>query len=226
MKDEDNAFDEWQASETEDARWETEFAEGNASERKYQLYAAAWCRRIWSLFPYDCCRHVVETLERVADGLRGESDLKAAWDLFEALPGPDPHAGLNEAQSHAHSAAVTCVMDKENRLATVAELYCREAIKASQGPTPFDLIREMICNPSRSVSIANSWVTPQVLALAQTAYDNRQLPSGTLDNDRLAILADALEDAGWENADILGHLRSAGPHVRGCFALDLILGKE
>jgi hypothetical protein len=49
---------------------------------------------------------------------------------------------------------------------------------------------------------------------------------GLLDPDRLAVLADALEDAGCENADVLGHLRSPGPHARGCWALDLILGKD
>jgi hypothetical protein len=48
----------------------------------------------------------------------------------------------------------------------------------------------------------------------------------TLDPDRLAILADALEDAGCDNTDILSHLRGQGPHVRGCWVVDLLLGKE
>ena len=47
-----------------------------------------------------------------------------------------------------------------------------------------------------------------------------------LDPDRLAVLADALEEAGCDNADLLSHLRGPGPHVRGCWALDLLLGKE
>jgi hypothetical protein len=65
-----------------------------------------------------------------------------------------------------------------------------------------------------------------VLKLAQAAYDNRLLPSGLLDNGCLAILADALEEAGCTDADILSHLRGPGPHARGCWALDLVLGKE
>jgi hypothetical protein len=65
-----------------------------------------------------------------------------------------------------------------------------------------------------------------VLNLAQAAYDERQLPSGQLDAPRLAIVADALEDAGCDNAEILGHLRGAGPHVRGCWALDWILDRS
>src|SRR5262249_2865626 len=92
------------------------------------------------------------------------------------------------------------------------------------------LVRERVC----------PWCTSTVLALAQAAYDERQLvfmeslkreettmqDSGTLDPDRLAVLADALEEAGCLSADLLAHLRGPGPHVRGCFALDLILGKE
>jgi hypothetical protein len=87
------------------------------------------------------------------------------------------------------------------------------------------LFRDIIGNPFRSILLDPSWLTPTVLSLAQTAYGNRNLPAGTLDNQRLAVLTDALEDAGATGA-ILEHLRSEGPHVRGCFALDLLLGKE
>ena len=62
--------------------------------------------------------------------------------------------------------------------------------------------------------------------LAQAAYEERQLPSGTLDTARLGILADALLDAGCEDDDLIQHCRSEGPHIRGCWAIDLILGKE
>jgi hypothetical protein len=68
--------------------------------------------------------------------------------------------------------------------------------------------------------------TPTVLALAQAAYEDRLIPVGHLHQDRLAVLADALEDAECADADLLGHLRSARPHVRGCWALDLVLGKS
>lgn len=76
-------------------------------------------------------------------------------------------------------------------------------------------------------------ITPSVLAwkesiivhLAQAAYDNRTLPAGTLDNARLAILADALEEAGCTDEQILTHLRGGGEHYRGCFVVDALLGK-
>jgi hypothetical protein len=52
------------------------------------------------------------------------------------------------------------------------------------------------------------------------------LPSGHLDTSRLLVLADSLEEAGCTDADILGHLRGTGPHVRGCWLVDLLLAKE
>jgi hypothetical protein len=82
--------------------------------------------------------------------------------------------------------------------------------------------------PFRQVTISPlvlSWNDAVVVRLAQAAYEERHLPSGTLDNCRLAILADALEEAGCTNRDILGHCRGPGPHVRGCWVVDLLLGK-
>jgi hypothetical protein len=49
---------------------------------------------------------------------------------------------------------------------------------------------------------------------------------GTLDNTRLAVLADALEESGCTSEDVLGHLRGPGPHVRGCWVVDLCLGRS
>jgi hypothetical protein len=69
-------------------------------------------------------------------------------------------------------------------------------------------------------------LTPALTPLAQGAYDDRLLPGGHLDPARLAVLADALEDAVGPGPELRGHLRAPGPHVRGCWALDLVLGKE
>jgi hypothetical protein len=61
----------------------------------------------------------------------------------------------------------------------------------------------------------------------QAVYPWRQLPIGHLDSQRLAVLADALEEAGCADPDILGHLRQPGlVHVRGCWIVDLILDKK
>jgi hypothetical protein len=90
------------------------------------------------------------------------------------------------------------------------------------------LFRDLF-NPFRPVSLAPAiltWQDATVVRLVQAAYDERQMPEGTLDNGRLAVLADALEEAGCTDQDILGHCRSGGEHVRGCWVVDLLLGKS
>jgi hypothetical protein len=83
------------------------------------------------------------------------------------------------------------------------------------------LARDVVGNPFRHVIVKRSWLKwgdGTILNLARSIYDERAF-------DRLAVLADALEDAGCDDAAILGHLRGPGPHVRGCWVLDWILGK-
>ena len=63
------------------------------------------------------------------------------------------------------------------------------------------------------------WLTADVLGLARGIYEKRAF-------QRMPILADALMDAGCEEEVIIGHCRGKGRHVRGCWLLDLVLGKE
>lgn len=91
------------------------------------------------------------------------------------------------------------------------------------------LVREIVGNPFCPISISPSlqaWNDGTITRLAQAAYNERILPAGTLDNSRLAILADALEEAGCSDEQILTHLRSDDEHYRGCWVIDLLLGKE
>lgn len=105
-----------------------------------------------------------------------------------------------------------------------------------------DILRDVVGNPFRpwvredaftrgnpaaapSVNVVRTtWLTPAALCLAQFAY-NRRGEDGTLDPLTLAALSDALEEAGCQGK-LLAHLRSGGPHYRGCWALDLVLGRE
>lgn len=85
-----------------------------------------------------------------------------------------------------------------------------------------DLVRDCFSHLLRSVLVDTSWFAwngGTIRHLAEAIYNERAF-------DRLPILADALEDAGCTDADILDHLRGSGPHVRGCWVLDLLLGKE
>jgi hypothetical protein len=100
------------------------------------------------------------------------------------------------------------------------------AARNAEGAAQAALLRDIAGNPFRLVTLSPAWKTPQVVALAQAAYDQREIPSGTLDPVRLAVLADALEEAGCTDPELLGHLRSPCPHVRGCWVVDLLLGKS
>jgi hypothetical protein len=80
------------------------------------------------------------------------------------------------------------------------------------------LLREVCGNPFRPITIDPSWRTPSVVALAQRAYEDRAFES-------LPVLADALEEAGCDHPDLLGHCRQPGEHVRGCWPVDMLLGK-
>jgi hypothetical protein len=82
-----------------------------------------------------------------------------------------------------------------------------------------DLVRCIFGNPFRVVHLDPAWLTPQALAVAGTAYVEDSW-------DGLPLLADALEEAGCSDAAILSHLRGPGPHFRGCWVVDLLLGKE
>lgn len=81
------------------------------------------------------------------------------------------------------------------------------------------LIRCVFGNPFRLVAFDPHWRSEIVVALATGIYAERAF-------DRMPILADALEEAGCDDADVLAHCRGLGPHVRGCWVVDRVLGKE
>jgi hypothetical protein len=107
------------------------------------------------------------------------------------------------------------------RLAAVQEPQERAAAKERLAQA--NLLRDIFGNPFRPPFAP--LLLDTVVSLAQAAYDERELPSGHLDPIRLAVLADALEEAG-AAAELAEHLRGPGPHVRGCHVVDLLLDKE
>jgi hypothetical protein len=92
-----------------------------------------------------------------------------------------------------------------------------------------DLLRDILGNPFRTLlplpASLPSWQDGLIMRMLEAIEEEQWLPSGQLDMARLAVLADALEDAGCTGAELLAHLRSLGPHVRGCVAVDAILGR-
>jgi hypothetical protein len=79
--------------------------------------------------------------------------------------------------------------------------------------------RDIFGNPFRPVAFDARWRTGDVLGVARGIYEDRAF-------DRMPMLADALMDAGCDSDDILNHCRGDGPHARGCWVVDLVLGKE
>jgi hypothetical protein len=99
-----------------------------------------------------------------------------------------------------------------------SELDWNEA-HAHETAAQITLVRDIFGNPFRPVALDPAWLTSDVLALARGIYEERAF-------DRMPILADALQDAGCTNDDVLTHCRDLKHvHVRGCWVLDLLLGK-
>ena len=87
---------------------------------------------------------------------------------------------------------------------------------ACTNPTP--MLEHFRRGDAARMSVRKRRLTSTAVTLARSIYAERAF-------DRLPILADALEDAGCDAADLLAHCRGDGPHVRGCWAVDLVLGK-
>jgi len=124
---------------------------------------------------------------------------------------------VSEAANAAGSAALNAVRGTSDADAFLAGNDAFSDESDSQAA----LIHDIFGNPFRPVAVETSWLAwnaGTVVKLAQAIYDDRAF-------DRLPILADALEDAGCTNADILEHCRGGGEHVRGCWVVDLLLGK-
>jgi hypothetical protein len=198
------------------------------SPRKLRLFAVACGRHSseWTTDPQSLS--AIKTSEQYADGLIGRKKLAAARrDAFAASKA----VGANRIAQHAAVLALN-ISYESDKASSAFELARTTAGCASSlwysasGPAgePFarraqtDLLRDIIGNPFRPVALDPAWRTTAVLGLAEAIYADRAF-------DRLPILADALEEAGCANADLLDHCRGLGPHVRGCWAVDLILGK-
>jgi hypothetical protein len=199
-----------------------ECVEGKASERKLRLFTVACCRRVWPNTGKHG-RRAVEVAERYADGQTTERELKDA----EHVASHRPYAGDDAARAACMSKQGFSI----GQVALVAILAVGpQAAQAAERIAQTRTLRCIFGNPLRpapeGVSVHGSWRGNAVTQIARAAYEECRLQDGTLDPSRLVVLADALEDAGCTDSDLLGHVRSPGPHVRGCWAVDLVLGKS
>ena len=184
---------------------------GRASDRKLRLLACACVRRLWPLVYDERGRQAVAAVEQFSDGdmtaeglsLARQAALKALADSPESWPTARPLAE-----------AVLALTDADVMKAARAGVALLQL-------THRHFFHEVFGNPFRPVAVDPAWLAwggGAVRRLAQGIYEERAF-------DDLPVLADALEEAGCDQPDLLAHLRGPGPHVRGCWAVDLLLGK-
>jgi hypothetical protein len=202
---------EWLRSK--DPRLMLGFLQDQPDDRKLRLFAcAAWRWRYSHSAPwllrktiFRWMAQLIDQVESAADEAGGERRKRWWGSLTFGLPSACQAA---EGTVRTFEAGFLGLFDTD----VDRQALCR-------------LVVEIFGNPFQPVTLDPSSLTPNVVQLANAAYEERILPSGQLDPHRLAVLADALEEAG-ASGDILSHLRGSGTHVRGCIVIDRLLGRE
>jgi hypothetical protein len=217
---------EWLVSDTPKSMLSLLRDRGLASERKMRLFSCAGCRRVWPLLG-DQARSTVEVAERYADGAATDEEREAAQQAASSVRQLGAIAAKWAAAFVARTGAMM-VVDAAGQTAACPPGQAYDPVRwEGEWREQCAILRDIFGNPFVPTSgIDPSSITDSVLSLAKRAYEERPNPCGALVPAHLAALAVALEAAGCNDAELLAHLRSPGPHVRGCFALDAVLGKS
>jgi hypothetical protein len=203
-----------------DARPTLEFLHGRASDRKLRLFACACCRAAPDLLDDAEVREAIETSERYADGLATREQLQAARRgaasaLARCVCYLQPWHAVWRVAGALLNVAAEPLLSSLNA-ADWFDGYFQAMQQASGRHCP--LFRDIFGNPFASATFDPAWRSPTVSKLGQAIYED-------LAFDRLPVLADALEEAGCDQADILAHLRGGGEHARGCWVIVLVLAR-
>lgn len=203
-----------------------------AGARKLRLYACACCRRWWPYLPA-AGRAAVVLSERFADGEGDAQDLIAASNSATAAAEGQPPVEacllfacseaarrdhLGEAAINVTDAAAEAAAYRVARLKPAGSRWV--SAYTAEYRACAHALRDVLGNPFRPVPFSHSWLTAPVRDLARVVYDSR-------DFSLMPFLADALEEAGCDDGDVLSHCRdAAAAHVRGCWIVDRVLGTE
>ena len=182
----------------------------DAGARLLRLLACAGCRTVWPWLNDERSRAAVEMAEEYADGRTTSEELRVA-------------------ASKAHDAAVSFRDKAPNDFDVSSRAFyatqepvnaARAILMRCQTRARRKLVHEIFGNPYRPITFSPEWRTDTAMSLARQMYEAREFGA-------MPILADALQDVGCDANDLLNHLRdTTATHVRGCWALDLVLGKE
>ncbi len=210
---------EWLACE-EPAEMLT-FIRERVSDRKLRLLACAFCREVWYQLANDLCRHTVALAERMADDTSALIEMTNMRDTARETSVDARGFSHSEKtrKGASYNAALMTATGQMWHIQTVVGSTQLLATRLGFRLHQRALARDIFGNPFRPVTFAPEWRTDTVRALATQMYESR-------DFGAMPILADALQDAGCDNDDILSHCRSDRPHVRGCWVADLVLGKK
>jgi hypothetical protein len=199
-------------------------AKGQRGQRKLRLFACACCRNVWAQLPDERSRIAVEISERYAEGLASAEQLSVARAEVARTAGECREAMNAQPYGLARGRFLRAAQVSEAAHASTwveAVSGAKQAAKAAEYGIPRQFLLDIFGNPFRrpiTDFACLRWGHGTVQQLAQVIYEECRFGD-------LPILADALEEAGRTDADILAHCRGPGPHARGCWAVDLILGK-
>ena len=188
--------------------------------RRLRLFAVACCRRVQGIWWDSRLIAAVDAAEKSVDA-RGAVKRWLVPETRQALSKAGAWLITLEGQlaqaviaKGALDAATGCCF--YSSVLVGGDEECRYNERIAQGP----LLRDVVGNPFRPVAFFPEWRTSTAVAIAQGMYESR-------DFSAMPILADALQDAGCDNDDVLNHCRDAnGVHVRGCWVVDHVLGKS
>jgi hypothetical protein len=182
------------------------------SDRKLRLFAVACSRRVWNLID-PLGQSAVDVAEAYADGLTDPDEMRAGR---LACQGAGGQASWYAAASKPEVAARNAARSAQAGVAGNPLLGADVGELLAQAGLLRDIFGPLLFRPMR---LDLSLLTPTVVQMAQTIYEDRAF-------DRMPVLADALVEAGCDNDEILDHCQGAGPHVKGCWVVDLLLSKD
>jgi hypothetical protein len=189
----------------------------SGSQRRLRLFACGCCRAM-ELTPVDQAgARVIEVAERHADARATDDELRAAHEAAEEV---EPTSMNERPWNYVCLLCYGHLYIAEPRAREAAGQLAEAALQTPESRvTACAVLRDIFGNPFRAPTFSPSCRTDTAVALACQMYESR-------DFSAMPILADALQDAGCDSADILDHCRAREAHVRGCWVVDLLLGSE
>jgi hypothetical protein len=196
-----------------------EFLRGRASDRQLRLFACACCRAVWGFIPEGPCRDAVEVALRYADGLATPQELAAARAAaLSAAPAAGDRSAAAWAACEATNPAAWQAARSGAQEAREQVERCHPAAWRDAARDQADLLRDIAGNPFRAVARADLWAVARDYELREMADE---VYAGDAPRETVEELADRLGELGCFG-EVLDHLRTPVPHVRGCWAVDLI----